>query len=67
MSVLSDRCISRYLAPSKEEQVVLILQGKCPHNQQWVYGGHSHETMHHHYRCILCSEWRVLDSITIVE
>jgi len=56
MSVLSDHCISRYLAPSKEEQVVLILQGKCPHNQQWVYGGHSHETMHHHYRCILCSE-----------
>lgn len=42
----------KYLLPTEEEQAWLILQGKCPHNDGWIYKGHGHndET----YQCRLC-------------
>jgi hypothetical protein len=47
-----DQNYSQYLTPSKEEQIILILAGKCPHNEGWAYEGHSHnESL---YKCALC-------------
>lgn len=43
-----------YFTPPKEEQVLLILQGKCPHNQGWQYSGHGHNDTA--YQCVLCGE-----------
>lgn len=40
--------------PSEEEQAILILQGKCPHNQGWNYAGHGHKD--DAYECRLCGE-----------
>lgn len=42
-----------YLTPSEEEQVWLILQGKCPHNEGWTYLGHGHND--ESYQCVLCN------------
>jgi hypothetical protein len=46
--------IEKELTPSDEEQVLLILQGKCPHNQGWRYEGHGHDDAA--YECIICGE-----------
>ena len=45
---------NNFLAPSKEEQIVLVLQGKCPHNKGWVDMGHGHNS--NMYECRLCRE-----------
>ncbi len=42
------------LTPTAEEQSILILQGKCPHNKGWNYDGHSHNDSA--YKCRLCGE-----------
>lgn len=44
--------IMEYLTPTEEEQTFLILQGKCPHNKGWRYGGHGHND--EWYSCALC-------------
>ena len=51
---LNEDEMDRILTPSKEEQTLLILQGKCPHNQGWRYAGHGHKD--DAYECILCKE-----------
>jgi len=46
--------IEEWLTPPPEEQVFLILQGKCPHNNGWRLDGHtSHEDA---YKCVMCGE-----------
>jgi hypothetical protein len=50
--VLEEDDMDRILTPSKEEQTMLILQGKCPHNQGWRYLGHGHKD--DCYECKLC-------------
>jgi hypothetical protein len=49
--------IERYLTPSEEEQVKLILRGECPHNAGWTFKGFGHNDKA--YKCNLCSkvEW----------
>lgn len=49
--------IDKILTPDKEDQAILILAGKCPHNKGWSYAGHSHND--DLYRCNLCNhrEW----------
>lgn len=42
------------LTPSLEEQTMLILAGKCPHNKGWRYAGHGHND--DAYTCALCGE-----------
>lgn len=42
------------LTPSEEEQTLLILQGKCPHNQGWRYVGHGHND--DCYECMICGK-----------
>lgn len=41
-----------YLTPTEEEQSLLVLQGKCPHNNGWRYGGHGHNS--EAWECMLC-------------
>lgn len=43
--------------PTQQEQTLLLLQGKCPHNKGWSYDGHSHND--DAYKCNLCGdiEW----------
>lgn len=40
--------------PCEEEQTMLILQGKCPHNRGWKWVGHGHND--DAYECILCGQ-----------
>lgn len=51
---LNDNEMDRILTPSKEEQTILILAGKCPHNKGWEYTGHGHND--DAYECKLCKE-----------
>lgn len=44
--------VIKYLTPTPEEQTFLILQGKCPHNEGWSYGGHGHND--EWYVCVKC-------------
>jgi hypothetical protein len=46
--------VQHFLTPTKEEQVLLILAGKCPHNAGWEYVGHGHND--DAYECLLCRE-----------
>jgi hypothetical protein len=49
--------IEDYFTPDEEEQVRLVLEGKCPHNKGWSWAGHSHNS--DAYECNLCKlvEW----------
>ena len=51
---MNDDSAEIFLTPSEEEQVVLILEGKCPHNKGWRYfgGGHNDDA----YTCNLCDK-----------
>jgi hypothetical protein len=49
-----DEAAMNWLTPDKEEQVFLILQGKCPHNGGWSWLGHGHND--DCYRCNLCGK-----------
>jgi hypothetical protein len=40
------------LTPTKQEQVVLILKGECPHNKGWVHIGYTNKSTV--YQCKLC-------------
>ena len=51
---LENEQIEKIFTPSKEEQTMRILQGKCPHNGGWRYAGHGHNS--DCYECILCKE-----------
>jgi len=47
-----------WLAPTKEEQTLLILQGKCPHNQGWTYiARYADEIL---YKCRMCGESKTI-------
>lgn len=43
-----------WLAPTEEEQAILILKGECPHNKGWNYAGHGHND--DAYECRLCGK-----------
>ena len=47
---------NEWLAPSEEDQIKLILEGKCPHNRGWRDLGHGHNS--NCYECILCNDTR---------
>ncbi len=49
--------IERWLTPSEEDQALLVLQGKCPHNQGWKFSCFGHNDTA--YDCVLCghTEW----------
>lgn len=46
--------VDKFLTPSHEEQVVLVLAGKCPHNGGWFYHSHGHNSKA--YKCNLCGK-----------
>lgn len=48
--------IDNALTPSKEEQALLILQGKCPHNRGWDHLGYGHNS--DAYKCVMCKEMK---------
>jgi hypothetical protein len=50
--MLTDEEAERILTPKPEEQTLLLLQGKCPHNQGWTYDGHGHND--DAYKCRAC-------------
>ena len=54
MTESRDDRIDQYLTPSVEDQTILVLEGKCPHNKGWNYAGHSHND--DAYRCNLCGQ-----------
>ena len=49
---LDEEQMEKIFTPSKEEQTLLILQGKCPHNGGWRHVGHGHND--DAYECKLC-------------
>lgn len=50
--ILDEEQMEKIFTPSKESQILLILQGKCPHNGGWINVGHSHNE--DAYECKLC-------------
>lgn len=44
----------KWLTPPEKEQTARILEGKCPHNQGWIFEAHCHNDSA--YRCKLCGE-----------
>lgn len=52
--MLTSEDATTILTPSEVEQTLLILQGKCPHNQGWTYVGHGHN--YDVCRCNACGE-----------
>lgn len=46
--------IQKFFTPSKEEQINLILAGKCPHNQGWMFHAIGHNDKS--YECKLCGD-----------
>jgi hypothetical protein len=51
---VTDKEVAEVLTPPQEEQILRLLQGKCPHNKGWRYVGHSHND--DGYACNLCGE-----------
>ena len=56
MSLTRER-METLFTPTKEEQLLLILKGECPHNKGWSYAGPGHND--DAYECKLCgkTEW----------
>jgi hypothetical protein len=48
-----------WLSPSKEEQSLLVLQGKCPHNQGWIYLGRYGDDIT--YICRSCGQHKSIE------
>jgi hypothetical protein len=48
------RLVEEWLTPSSEEQLLLVLAGKCPHNRGWDLHGHGHNSAA--YKCVLCGK-----------
>ena len=47
-----------WLSPSTEEQIKLILEGKCPHNKGWSFiAGYADERL---YQCNECMARRFI-------
>jgi len=44
------------LTPSEEEQVMLVLAGKCPHNKGWLYTGFACAIDSYVYECVICDK-----------
>ena len=53
---LNNEKMDKIFTPSEEEQILLILQGKCPHNRGWRHVGHGHND--DCYECKLCGKYR---------
>lgn len=49
-----DQLIDKFLTPSVEDQLVLVLAGECPHNRGWHFHGHGHNDAA--YKCKLCGK-----------
>lgn len=45
---------NEWLTPAPKEQTARILEGKCPHNQGWIFECHCHNDSA--YRCKLCGK-----------
>lgn len=54
MSSSAQQAAENWLTPSDEEQALLVLQGKCPHNQGWNFYCHGHNDAA--YTCALCGK-----------
>lgn len=54
MASTVDDAANDWLTPSKENQVLAILKGECPHNAGWTFvcSGHNDGM----YRCNLCGK-----------
>ena len=52
-----DEQANKLFTPDEEQQLMLILQGKCPHNQGWSWASFGHNS--DAYKCNLCGqiEW----------
>ncbi len=46
--------VEEWLTPSSEEQLLLVLSGKCPHNRGWYLHGYGHNSSA--YKCVLCGK-----------
>lgn len=46
--------IEKFLTPTEDEQVALVLQGKCPHNKGWMFHAFGHNDKS--YKCLECGE-----------
>jgi hypothetical protein len=46
--------VNEYLTPTEQEQIQLVLEGKCPHNQGWEFVAFCHNDSA--YKCVLCSK-----------
>lgn len=57
MVMLTEKEREKLFTPSPQEQTMLLLQNKCPHNKGWKYDGHGHND--DAYACNLCGkvEW----------
>jgi hypothetical protein len=53
---LTEEQMEQIFTPKKEEQTLLVLQGKCPHNEGWRNAGHGHND--DAYECLLCGHTR---------
>ena len=47
--------INEILTLTKEEQELLISEGKCPHNKGWKFRGFGHNDTA--YSCLICDEY----------
>ncbi len=55
--VKKEKYKNSFLIPTKEEQTVLKLKGKCLHNEDWNYIARYGDDIL--YRCSLCSEGKM--------
>lgn len=46
--------VEKFLTPTEDEQVALVLQGKCPHNKGWMFHAFGHNDKS--YKCVECGE-----------
>ena len=44
----------KHFTPSEEEQLLRILQGKCPHNMGWHYEGDGYN--YESWSCVMCRD-----------
>lgn len=49
---------NEFLTPTKDEQMLLVLKGECPHNKGYSYlNGYADEIV---YTCKKCGAWKTI-------
>jgi hypothetical protein len=56
MTFLTSEERERIFTPTEQEQSMLVLQDKCPHNQGWRHIGHGHND--DCYECVQCGKMK---------